>query len=91
MIALVEIVESHGVHVPEDAVTRYARATGVEYLQACEEVAASFARAAGIVWACHGCGSVGAVAGTEEDRVSTRDAIDWDDWGCCPDATTSVL
>jgi hypothetical protein len=50
------------------------------------------ARAAGLIHACLGCGSVAAInpADGEAARVRTRDHIDWDAYDCCPDAD-SVL
>lgn len=51
------------------------------------------ARAAGLIYACLGCGSVGGTdpSDGEAARVSTRDAIDPDSFGdCCPDDDTII-
>lgn len=56
------------------------------------------AREAGLIWACHGCGSVAGIdpltvapGEVEVARVGTRDAIDFDAFDCCPDEKMTVF
>jgi len=56
------------------------------------------AREAGLIWACHGCGSVAGInpltvapGEVEVARKGTRDAIDFDVFECCEGADLTVF
>lgn len=57
------------------------------------------AREAGIIHLCLGCGTVAGIdvsadpfpsMSVEDARVATKEAIDWDEFDCCPDADTII-
>lgn len=56
------------------------------------------AREAGIIYACHGCGSIGGIdpmtvspTEVEAARRGTRDAIDFDTFECCEGENLTVF